>query len=668
MYIQFDPEKGVVAAERQLALARKLNWPREIVMAYSNLGMNRKRQSNYPAALTANLAALQVAEELQDPNLLASTNGNIGILYFFLKDFDKSLEYYRDAIKFAEASGNKRFTGFTYTNLAAVFSKQGKHDSAVAYMRKALRMAEERGDLEQVSRQSGNLGAAYAEQGKYNEALVWLHTSVRMANKIGQPAPGYIQLGNLGSTYLNIVYVLDSGKQVVSDSLLPGNRDSLLALAKHNLELSIEGCRRLGLRKNATDFSEALSNVHRKKGDHESALAIFKEHTRMKDSIFSAENKETIKNLEDKREIELRDKQIKISALELAAQKQSAAQAASLAAVRAIQQSQQLKLRQSALDLSNNQLSLTQIEKEVQSLAFEKQQGEYQRAQREKDNQLKLAAQQSKIQQLEIRSSRRARYAFGGGLLLLGAFAFVVTRQSRLRKRANQQLAVTNAQLDEANRVKARFFGILSHDLRAPIANLTTYLYLQREAPEAMDEASKAAHSATIEAAANNLLSVMEDVLLWSKGQMTSFKPQITTVHVLALFEEIRKLVPQGISTDVVFENPDLLDIDTDENFLKTIMRNLTANALKALGDRPDGRVVWRAWKEAGGACLSITDNGPGMSTDQVQAMFSESAVTSVKSGLGLHIVRDFAQMLGQRLEVESAPGKGTTFVLRMAA
>lgn len=149
---------------------------------------------------------------------------------------------------------------------------------------------------------------------------------------------------------------------------------------------------------------------------------------------------------------------------------------------------------------------------------------------------------------------------------------------------------------------------------------------------------------------------------------MTSFKPEIKSIGVLALFDEIKKLLPAGLSADVVFDDPGLLHIDTDENFLKTIMRNLTANALKAIGNQPDGKVEWKAWEAGGKKYLSITDNGPGLSKEQLENLFAESAVTSSKTGLGLHIVRDFAQMLGQKIEVNSEIGKGTSFTLSAAA
>ncbi|MBS1782746.1 MAG: tetratricopeptide repeat-containing sensor histidine kinase [Bacteroidetes bacterium] len=276
----------------------------------------------------------------------------------------------------------------------------------------------------------------------------------------------------------------------------------------------------------------------------------------------------------------------------------------------------------------------------------------------------KIAKQEIALQKREIKAAKLQRTFLISGILILILTTALIIRQSRFRKKANQQLSIRNQQLDEDNRIKARFFGILSHDLRAPIAKLATYLHLLKEMPSAMDEQTKKQHQQTIENAANNLLSVMEDLLLWSKGQMANFKPTIKSVQVLQLFDEVRKLVPEEINANIVFDAPGLLKMDTDENFLKTIMRNLTANALKAISNQPDGKVEWKAWEERGKQFLSVTDNGPGLTTEQVANLFSESSVTSSKGGLGLHIVRDFAQMLGQKIEVRSKVGEGTSFIL----
>lgn len=657
-YVAVNPEKGIAFAHQLYAASGKMGWKIGESTALMNLGLNYTMKSEPAKALEYYFKALAISEEISDKKGIAADLANISSLYQEEKRYDEAIKYLLKALTVFKQLNEKMSISKVYTNLGVIANEQNKQEEAIAYYKNARSVAEELKDDRAVITNIGNIANVYSTNKQYSAAIAYYFDAIRRSRKTGNNQSLIVNLMNASETFINIA---NDSACLNPDTLIPSTRKEVISKAINCLEQSIDVAKQMGYKWGLFQIYLNLANAYELKGNYKEGLAYFKQSTIYKDSIYNTENKQTIKNLEDKREIELRDKQLQITALELSNQKQAAV-------AEAIQQQQQLKLRQSALDLSNKQLILTQQEKQFQSLAFEKQQGDYMRAQKEKDNQLKLAEQQSKIQMLEIESSKRSRYLFIAGLLLLAGVAAYVMRQNQLRRKANQELSLSNRQLDEANRVKARFFGILSHDLRAPIANLTNYLHLQREAPELMDEQSKAAHQLTIEHAANNLLSVMEDLLLWSKGQMTSFKPDIKSVQILQLFEEIKKLVPHDTHTDVVFADPGLLYMDTDENFLKTIMRNLTANALKALHGHPHGKVEWKAWEENGKKYLSVTDNGPGLSQEQLESLFAESAVTSSKTGLGLHIVRDFAQMLGQQIEVRSELGKGTSFVLTVAA
>jgi C4-dicarboxylate-specific signal transduction histidine kinase len=106
--------------------------------------------------------------------------------------------------------------------------------------------------------------------------------------------------------------------------------------------------------------------------------------------------------------------------------------------------------------------------------------------------------------------------------------------------------------------------------------------------------------------------------------------------------------------------------VSTDEHYLKTVMRNLTNNAVKALGGTPQASIAWKAWEENGKAFLSVTDNGPGATDQQLKALYDDSAPIGIKSGLGLHVVRDMAHAIACEISVQSAPGRGTQFTLSL--
>lgn len=273
--------------------------------------------------------------------------------------------------------------------------------------------------------------------------------------------------------------------------------------------------------------------------------------------------------------------------------------------------------------------------------------------------------QQIAIKNIQIKNADRQKWYFIGGILLLGVIGSLLFYQSRNRKKNNLKLQLLNQELDEANKTKTRFFSILNHDLRGPVSNLIHFLHLQKESPELLDAESKKRMEAKTISGAENLLSSMEDMLLWSKGQMENFKPQFKKVMVNAVFEDTAKHFSSEEKVSLVFENHDNIQIRTDENYLKTILRNLTGNAIKALAKTENPTIVWKAYVQDGQTSLSITDNGPGASQQQFRALYDDTEVVGIKTGLGLHLIRDLASAINCEILVDSNPQQGTTITLR---
>jgi signal transduction histidine kinase len=282
-----------------------------------------------------------------------------------------------------------------------------------------------------------------------------------------------------------------------------------------------------------------------------------------------------------------------------------------------------------------------------------------------KGQEIKNLSVQNTVKNIQIEEAKKQRYFLIGGILLVAIIGLLLFNQSRNRKKTNQKLQLLNQELDEANKIKARFFGILNHDLRSPVSNLIHFLHLQKESPELIDEETAARMQNKIITGAENLLSSMEDILLWSKGQMENFEPQHKKVAVTVLFEETQKHFSSADKVKITFENPENIILETDENYLKTIIRNLTGNAIQALDKTPNGHIIWKAWKENNTNYLSVTDNGSGGMREQFKALYDDSEVVGIKSGLGLHLIRDLANAINCKIEVDSKLGLGTTFTLK---
>jgi signal transduction histidine kinase len=197
---------------------------------------------------------------------------------------------------------------------------------------------------------------------------------------------------------------------------------------------------------------------------------------------------------------------------------------------------------------------------------------------------------------------------------------------------------------------------------------LLHFLEIQREAPDLLSGDVGEVQRQEITHSAENLLNTMEGMLLWSKQQMQSFRPNPKETSVSELFDYLQKFFIEPNSVSLLFHADEDLSIFTDENYLRIIMQNLTSNALKALKDRPDATIEWKARKEGNSMVLSIADNGPGIGSEQAKALSEESVTENARDGFGLHIIRDLAKAIRCKVDVRTEPGKGTEFLLILPA
>jgi signal transduction histidine kinase len=291
------------------------------------------------------------------------------------------------------------------------------------------------------------------------------------------------------------------------------------------------------------------------------------------------------------------------------------------------------------------------------------------------DNKNKIAGLESKREidlknkeienkELQLSSQRKQKIFFISGIFLLAVIGGLLYWQNITSKKTNTTLLQLNTELDDANKVKSIFFGILSHDLRSPVANLINFLELQKRKPGMLSEQQVADRENKIARAAGSLLDTMEAMLLWSKGQMEHFKPRIAAVPVNDLFEYLQKFFLGTENISFSYINEGNLVIRTDKDYLQTIMQNLTANAVKALQHTNGAQLAWKAWQENNKTFLSITDNGPGASDQQLKALYDDTASSSSRHGLGLHIIRDLAKAIDCTVMLQPQTKTGTVFIL----
>ena len=397
----------------------------------------------------------------------------------------------------------------------------------------------------------------------------------------------------------------------------------------------------------------SLSEIYEKQGKADSAYVYFKKYFDIKESIDNENNRKQISRLEVQYEFDTKEEKYKTQQL---------------------LDAENLKQQQFLFALNDAKLTVSNKERDLVKLSFLKTQADLKTEQLEsisRRKQLELAEKEVKLRKSEIEianlniaAKEKQKWFFVAGLLMLTIIGSLLFYQRNSSQKANKKLGILNTELDAANQSKIRFLGILNHDLRSPVANLIQFLQLQQDSPELMDESSKKRLQTKTMAGAENLLTSMEDILLWSKGQMQNFKPELKKLNVNSLFEDTQKHFENQENVKINFENSENMQLISDENYLKTIIRNLTGNAIKALTKTQNPSIVWKAWTEKGRNYLSITDNGKGANQAQFKALHDNTEVVGIKTGLGLHLIRDLAKAIACEISVDSTLGVGTVFTL----
>jgi signal transduction histidine kinase/tetratricopeptide (TPR) repeat protein len=604
-YTSILPKEGVKYGNQALLLAKQLNYNFGIANAYKNIAHNYNALYDYENAKINFENGLKIVQnKIEKADILSG----LGMIYYNINDYTKSLDYRFKALKIYEEENSEKGKSQEYSNIGMTYSDLSNNDKAIEYLEKALVINIKINSKTEQIRNLGNLGTAYNNKKEFQKALDYHTRAIKLCDEIGQDGSKVINLYSIGSIYFNLKEFdksinycnqslllckkLDNQMGLVKNQGLIGdnyfekyklskNKENFIKIAMKNHSEALEMAKKMGGIRDMSENLEVLSLEYEEINNHKQALIAYKEFVSLKDSIFNTDNKETIKNLEDKREIELRDKELKINKLSLAA-----------------------------------------------------------------------------------KEKQKWFYLFG--ISLLGIIGSLLYYQSRKRKKTNEKLQLLNNELDQANKIKTRFFGILNHDLRSPVANLIHFLHLQKDSPELLDEATKQRMQAKTITGAEDLLASMEDILLWSKGQMESFQPAPKTIAVHQLFEDTKKVFSGYQSIQFDYQNPDNIELFTDENYLKTIIRNLTSNAINVFTATQNPQITWKAWQENGKKYLSITDNGAGGTKEQFKALYDDKEVVGIKTGLGLHLIRDLAKAIDCTIDVVSIVDEGTTITLKI--
>ena len=245
-------------------------------------------------------------------------------------------------------------------------------------------------------------------------------------------------------------------------------------------------------------------------------------------------------------------------------------------------------------------------------------------------------------------------------------------------KQINQALSDAVAAAETANRAKSTFLSNMSHDIRTPMNAIIGFTTLALSNIDDTDRVKD--YLGKTLASSNHLLSLINDVLDMSRIESGKIHLEEVEVNLSDVLHDLKTIVSGQIyakQLELYMDATDVTDEDVycDKTRLNQILLNLLSNAIKftPAGGTVSVRVRQLAGKVRG--CgqyeFRIKDNGIGMSPEFAQKIFEPferertSTVSRIQgTGLGMAITKNIVDMMGGTIEVQTAQGKGSEFII----
>jgi signal transduction histidine kinase/tetratricopeptide (TPR) repeat protein len=584
-------------------------------------GSLKRAEGSYDSARLYFERAHKLALHLNDPALVADNLNAIGTTHQHQGNLTQAVQIYLEALQVAESSGSKKQTANTFNNLGFIYKIQKEYDQALLHFKKALAIREEIGDMTGVAGAYNNIGLIYMENEKYDSARGWYLKSMAILNEENNPREIAMVYNNIGITFEN-------------QGLLPEGRSYYM--------------RSLAIKMRMND-QRGMASTYGNLGDN------FLEDKNPKEAIRYAMLSRT-----------------------LAAKTQSLECMITATEILALAHAESGNYKEAYEYHVEHKSLQDSLFNETKSLHITEMTTKYNVTKKEQENRsLKTAAT---LTESLVNKQQTIIFAVAlvlGVVLLLLTFLFQLYQKSRslASALAVQKLEVenTNAQLEDVLQEKNNVLNIMAHDLRSPmnkVIGLTQLIAFEGPVNPQQQQCLT-----LISNVADQGRKIIGDLLLVNREGSSTM--HITTFSLTDFLQEIiQQFAPESdrkrirVYLDVPEKN---LTITSDKDSLLRLLDNLISNAIKF--SPPGKSIVVKAATEEQMIRLSVSDQGPGFSTEDKKDLFKKFKRLSAQptggessTGLGLAIVKQLVDQLGGKITLISEPASGATFELVLPA
>ncbi len=234
----------------------------------------------------------------------------------------------------------------------------------------------------------------------------------------------------------------------------------------------------------------------------------------------------------------------------------------------------------------------------------------------------------------------------------------------------NKEIEKSNNQLATIDRVKNRLISTIAHDIRGPLISTNGLVELLLD--KSIDEEKFKSYLSQLKNQYDFTIEMVDNLLSWSRSQMGGIELILSPTNILQLVVEVDNLYNQQIKNkrlNLEINIPSDLNILSDHEALKIVLRNILSNAIKY--SRVNDEIKIQTIDNGNSIDLIISDTGLGMDQETIGNLFDYKTKSKIGSsnekgaGIGLILVKEIVDKMNAVLTIESKQGIGTTVKLR---
>ncbi|WP_432673201.1 tetratricopeptide repeat-containing sensor histidine kinase [Flavobacterium sp. SM2513] len=635
-YTAVDLDKKYTYAKKLRDIAEKFQIDSIIPLAYCDMGMKFAIKTEYDSAMYYFNKSLTIALNKKIFKAQGRAYVSIGYTYDRLDDPKKAIENYKLALNVWKKIDNKNGLNQTYINLGSLYYDLKEYRVADQYFSQVLKSYEEMGDEAGIAYGNFILGNSSRKLDKDDKAREYYNKSLALREKLGDiNGIGLANLG-LGELYLKqekyemaekaLQIALEKNqitKNKYQETVVLGTlASSYLGLKRYNqarkaAQESYDNAVAMKSKGLATIALQILIEIEQKAGNYRKAFEFQSRYIDAKDSL----NIQKLKN-----EVILSD-------------------------------FQRVRTDNTTLEKHNEVISTKNLTYKKAIYIITSLLG------------LVLVLLVLYLRKIKQRSKINK---------VLTKQTFEMIEMNQTLESVNEELRVQNdvttnqnAELERINAVKNKFFSIVSHDLRSPIATLKmlfnsyTSGHLTREEMDML--------LGKLEENIFTTADFLDNLLEWSKSQLEGMVVNPESFPILNLIERnLAILTPQTIEKQLTVENTITNDVSVlaDKNMINVVFRNILSNSIKFC--REGDSITVSCIVNDNSVLIVIKDTGIGIHPDEQKKIFQlEHTISQGTSGekghhIGLVLCKDMIEQNNGSIWFESVLGEGTTFYIEI--